>query len=199
MGYTGFSKQIINTVIKTYDPKSVIDLGAQQDYDQPNLPAPYIDGWYKDKGMEYHSVDANGENESWVKDLGVYPMEDISYDRFDLVVDAGTSEHIEQDGAFSWEAIYNCWLNKHNLLKEDGIMVSENPKTGNWPGHGFNYVSKEFYRQLEAATDYHIILLDEHPAMGNDTDGWNVICVMQKRSDKFPTFEEFQTLDLKTA
>jgi hypothetical protein len=196
MGYSGFTKQIINTVIKSYDPKTVIDLGAQQNYDQPNLPAPYIDSWYKDMGIMYMAIDLSEENGSVSLNLATDPTPDIP--KVDLVVDAGTSEHVEIDGAFSWPAIYNCWKIKHELLAEGGIMVSENPKTGNWPGHGYNYVTKEFYRRLEAATDYHIILLDEHPAMGNDTDGWNVMCVMQKKSERFPTMEEFQTFDLKT-
>lgn len=206
MGYTGFTKQVIETIIKAYDPKSVMDLGSQQDYDQPNLPAPYISGWYEGKGIAYQCIDLNGENYAHVEDLGrVIDYTSNSRDRVfsDLVVDAGTSEHVcrfEEDSdkcEFSCEAIYNCWLNKHNLLKVGGIMINENPKTGNWPGHGFNYYTKEFYRQLEAASDYQIILLDEHPAMENRIDGWNVMCVMQKKGDKFPTFEEFQQLDLK--
>lgn len=198
MGYTGFTKNIINTVVKTYDPKTVIDLGSQQDYDQPNLPAPYISGWYTEKGIEYKCIDLNGDNDSIVADLGA---EHIAFPDgpVDLVVDAGTSEHVTKEDGFSWEAIYYCWLNKHNLLKEGGIMVSENPKTGNWPGHGFNYYSKEFYRAMEAVTDYHLILLDEHPAMENRVDGWNVVCVMQKKSDRFPTLEEFIGLGIKNS
>ena len=198
MGYTGFTKRIIQTVIDNYNPKSIIDLGAQQDYDQPNLPAPYIDVWYKGMGVDYCCIDLNGENVAMILDLSEPIKRVMALDRiFTLLVDAGTSEHIGKDGSFSWQAIYNCWYNKHNILQTEGIMVSENPKTGNWPGHGFNYYTKEFYRQLEAATDYHIILLDEHPAMGNEIDGWNVMCVMQKKSDKFPTLEEFMQFDLK--
>lgn len=209
MGYTGFTKRIIETVIKTYDPKKVIDLGSQQDYDQPNLPAPYISGWYESMGIRYDCIDLNGENGAHVEDLS-HPINfmsniynDIPMGTRDIVVDAGTSEHVcaMEEGSdkceFSWEAIYNCWLNKHNLLKESGIMVNENPKSGNWPGHGFNYYTKEFYRAMEAATDYHIILLDEHPAMENRIDGWNIVCVMQKKSDKFPTLDEFKELGIR--
>jgi hypothetical protein len=204
MGYTGFTKSIINTVIKTYNSKTVIDLGSQQDYDQPNLPAPYISGWYEAEGIAYECIDLNGENYAYILDLG-YPLpEDFLTGRpsnvsryCDLVVDAGTSEHVGRNSAFSWEAIYNCWLNKHNLLKIGGTMVNENPKTGNWPGHGFNYYAKEFYRALEGVTDYHVILLDEHPAMENRSDGWNVVCVMQKKSDRFPTLEEFKELGIQ--
>lgn len=208
MGYTGFTKRIIETVIKTYDPKTVIDLGSQQDYDQPNLPAPYISHWYENMGISYSCIDLNGENGSITLNLaedffleGACDLHDIAPElvenRVDLLVDAGTSEHVGWEEQFSLAAIYNCWRNKHNLLKEGGIMVNENPKTGNWPGHGFNYYTKEFYRALEAATDYHVILLDEHPAMENRVDGWNVVCVMQKKSERFPTLEEFQQLGIQ--
>lgn len=198
MGYTGFTKNIVATVIKTYDPKSVIDLGSQQDYDQPNLPAPYISGWYEENGVAYTCIDLNRENGAIASDLGAV-MGSYLVDQADLMVDAGTSEHVGKENSFDWEAIYNCWIHKHSLLKEGGIMVNENPKTGNWPGHGFNYYTKEFYRALEAATDYHVILLDEHPAMENRVDGWNVVCVMQKKSDKFPSLEEFQQLGLQAS
>lgn len=189
-----------------------MDLGSQQNYDQPNIPAPYISDWYEenygfrkhDRDRPYRSIDLNGENQAYQLDLGQPLPEDFltgapsDVSRYsDMVVDAGTSEHVGKDDAFDWESIYNCWLNKHNLLKEGGIMVNENPKTGNWPGHGFNYYTKEFYRALEATTDYHVILLDEHPAMENRIDGWNVVCVMQMKSYKFPTLEEFRQLGIQ--
>lgn len=198
MGYTGNTKRIIQTVINTYNTKTVIDLGSQQDYDQPHLPAPYVDGWYTAQGVKYACIDLNGENGAFKIDLGL-PWLEYDEGNTDLVVDAGTSEHVGREGSFSWEAIYNCWGNKHNLLKEGGIMVNENPKTGNWPGHGLNYYTKDFYRALEAATDYHVILLDEHPAMENRIDGWNVVCVMQKKSDRFPSLEEFMKLGIQTS
>jgi hypothetical protein len=221
MGYTGNTTKIVKAIIANYSIGSVLDLGSQQNYDQPNLPAPYISQWYHDlfgfrknfPERPYYSIDTNGENDSYPLDLG-QPLPDdfIVYTntltdgepfefsrKVDLLVDAGTSEHVGKDQAFDWQAIYNCWLNKHNLLKDGGIMVNENPKSGNWPGHGFNYYTKDFYRALEAATDYHIMLLDEHPAMENRVDGWNIVCVMQKTSERFPTLEEFKELGIQTS
>ena len=205
MGVTSFDIQLLETVIKAYKPKSAIELGAQNNYAQPKLPAPYMSEWYKAKGIDYTSIDLSAENGSFTIDLSKklinqvpsFEKSNLDIGNYDLVTDFGTSEHIGTDGKFDWEAIYNCWVTKHVLLKKEGIMISENPKTGNWPGHGFNYYTKEFYRQLEAATGYKIILLDEHPAMSNITDGWNVVCIMQKVSDKFVSLEEFKSLDLR--
>jgi hypothetical protein len=204
LGYTGFTKGLIQSLIDTQDIKTVIDLGAQNNYDQPNLPAPYISEWYKEKGISYECIDLNGENGAIVWNLG----EQINLSTYvevagrgvvDLVVDAGTSEHVGKDNAFDWEAIYNCWLNKFNLCKEGGYIVSENPLTGNWPGHGFNYYTAKFYVQLQDASDLIALEAGTHPAMWNTTDGWNVYCVMKKTGGKFPDLETFKTFSLKTA
>ena len=201
MGVTSFDIPKLEKILRDYHTSTVMELGAQNRYDQPSLPAPYMRAWYDQHSVSYDSIDLSGEDGAWeldlAKDLGpVLTAEGVPF-YHDLVTDFGTSEHVGINGKFSWEAIYNCWKNKHNLLVVDGIMFSENPKTGNWPGHGFNYYSLAFYYGFCAITDYHILEVGEHAAMGNTTDGWNIYCIMQKRSEKFPTFEEFQNLDIQ--
>lgn len=193
MGYTSFTIGKIEPLL--INVKSIVDLGAQNNYAQPNLPAPYISQWYDNKHILYECIDLSGENRALAADLSELLF--VSTETFDLVVDAGTSEHVGKGGAFSWEAIYNCWLNKHNLLKIGGLMYNENPETGNWPGHGFNYHTIKFYYQLAELTDYKILDLGEHPAMGNTTDGWNVFSILKKKSEKFPTLEEFIKMDIR--
>lgn len=213
MGYTLFTKELVEKVIKDYNPKSVIDLGAQNDFSGPNLPAPYISEWYKEIGIErYMCIDLNGENFAYKLDLSKYlPVDFINFigtlsngDPFlfsrevDLVGDVGTIEHIGRDGKFDWEASYICWCNKWNLLKKGGIMVNENPKTQSWVGHGFAYFTKEFYLEMEAMYPwFRIIELGEHAACHNYKDGWNIYCVLQKTSNICISFEQFKTLPLK--
>lgn len=212
MGYTALTKQLVKELIGTYNVKSVVDLGAQNDFSGPNLPAPYISEWYRENGIgRYMAIDLNGENFSYKLDLSKPLPEDfLNYkdklsngDPFlfsrivDMVGDIGTSEHVGDDGKFGWEAIYNCWLNKHNLLKIGGIMVNENPKTGNWPAHGFNYYTRDFYMELCKIAGYNLIAIGEQAAMGNVTDGWNIFSVMEKTSEKFVSLEEFKRLPLK--
>ncbi len=194
MGYTSHTIQLIEKFVNEEFTSSpfVIDLGAQNNYSQPNLPAPYMSEWYKERGVEYLSIDINGENGSLPIDLSIPLTTNIK--QACILVDAGVSEHIEKGGKHDIEAFYNCWKIKHDLLRVSGILFSENPKTGNWPGHGYNYVSKEFYLELEKISGLEIIDLHEHPAMGNDQDGWNIVCSMVKMTDKFPTLEEFKTL-----
>lgn len=207
MGYTIFTIELLEKVIKEYNPKNVLDLGSQQLYNQPTLPAPYVDQWYKPQGIDYECIDLNGENNSRKIDLSKkrdYNISDLNwslknYHGWKLVVDAGTSEHVGDDGKFSWEAIYHCWKIKHDSLQVGGIMVNENPKTGNWFSHGYNYYTEDFYKELAEVTDYKILELGEHAAMGNFVDGWNIYCVMIKNGEKFPSLEEFKKLSIKTS
>jgi hypothetical protein len=135
---------------------------------------------------------------------------------FDLVTDFGTSEHVvagvEMKNHFFdnvsinsvyptriptddeiAEGFYWCWRNKHHLLSVDGLMINVNPETGNWPGHGYTYLTKDFYTKLAELMEYEIIHLEDHAAMGNTISGWNVCCILRKQIDRpFISFEEFQ-------
>lgn len=189
MGYTHHTISLIEPLL--HKVSSVCDLGAQNDYRFP-LPAPYTRQWYQAQGKEYLAIDLSGEDNCLALDLSqVYPFEE----KYDLLVDAGTSEHVGKNGKFNWEAIYNCWVNKHNLTGK--YQVNENPKTGNWLDHGFNYYTQDFYRNLEKLGYYRILHIGEHPAMGNTTDGWNVWVVMEKLNNDFVTLAEFKKLGIQ--
>jgi len=189
MGITDFSLLILNKYIN--EQKTVLELGAQNLYVESYPGAPYADKYYKAKGLEYTCIDLNKENNAIELDLSIKQ----TLDKYDIVTDFGTSEHVGIDGKHDTKAFYNCWLNKHNSCKIGGLIISENPKTGNWPGHGFNYVTENFYRQLAEANGYEILEIGEHPAMNNTTDGWNIYCVLRKTKDKFMTLTNFRGLE----
>lgn len=195
MGYTVFSKEKVKGIIDAINPKSVLDFGSQNDFSYPQLPAPFISEWFLSMGINYTCIDVSDENGSLVIDLTEPIKEDLG--KFPLVVDCGVIEHLEKEGKFSWYAIYNGWLNKHNLCEIGGIIYSENPKSENWGGHGFNYMVQEFYKELVEVADYELLDLGEHAACGNVTDGWNVYATLKKTGDKFPTLEQFKQLSIK--
>jgi hypothetical protein len=191
MGYTHETTKLIDPYLPHI--KSVVDLGAQNDYRVP-LPAPYTkDSYYA--GKDYEAIDISGEHGSTPLDLSV--LHKFSK-QFDLLVDAGTSEHVGTNGKHDIKAIYNCWKNKHNLVKVGGYIISENPKTGNWPGHGFNYYTEAFYLCLAQVCGYTLISVGCVAAMGNTTDGWNVYSVLQKTKEEFCTLTEFKTCGIQT-
>ena len=203
MGYTSFDIPIVESILHWHNIKFVVDFGAQNNFSQPYLPAPYMREWYEAKGIRYQAIDLNAEDGCMVLDMSEPNHDKLDSLNADLLCDMGSSEHVSDDkisygtGKFSWDHIYTCWLNKHKILKVGGIMFNENPKTGNWPGHGFNYYTQDFYRRLAQLAGYRIIMLQDHPAMMNIKDGWNVVCVMQKTAANFISLEAFKTLDLR--
>ncbi len=195
MGYTNETIARVERILNQYQINSVLDLGAQNNYSGTEQPAPYMREWYEKKGINYVSIDINGEHGALPFNLSKPITADLG--KFDLVVDAGTSEHIGEDGKFDIFAIYNCWKTKHHLLKYEGIMINENPKSGNWPGHGFNYYTEFFYRTLAGLCNYEILELGEHAAMGNVTDGWNVHSILLKKDHTFPRIEDFELCQIQ--
>lgn len=180
MGATGKSIEVINNIRVKFNPKTVCDLGAQNNYDQPKLPAPYMSEWWKSKGIkEYMSIDLSGENDSKQWNLSE-PLKTTK--TFDLVMDLGTSEHVKD--------YYQCFANMDKLCKVGGIIYKENPMTGHWPGHGFHYVTEDFYIQLAKISGYEIWKLETHYAMHNYESGGNIICVMRKIKEGFIAREE---------
>ncbi len=188
MGITGFTITLLNEALQHKRPESVCELGAQNLYDAPYPNPMYADVWYRERKMEYRCIDLNKENNAIPIDL---EKERCHLRTVDMVTDFGTSEHIRN--------YYNVWKYKHDLCNEGGTIISENPKTGNWPNHGFNYLTKEFYTQLAKKMKYEIIKLGEHPAMGNVTDGWNVYCILKKTKDNdFMNEKDFDKLSFKS-
>ncbi len=193
MGITDFSLIILNKYVKTND--KVLELGAQNLYASEFEGSPYADLYYKRKQCKYTCLDLNEENNALNLDLATK----LSLDKYNVVTDFGTSEHVGINGKHDAKAFYNCWLNKHNACEVGGLIISENPKTGNWPGHGFNYVTENFYRKLAEYNGYEILEIGEHPAMNNIENGWNIYCVLRKTQDKFMTLTNFKKLEFYTA
>lgn len=184
MGITSKTISIIEPILSQLEIKSVCDLGDQNDYRDEVIRTnpsvyPYISEWYKSKGIPYECIDLNGNNgaHKWNLDK---PLKTKS--TFDMVVDAGLSEHCHN--------YYQVLANIHKLCKVGGIIIRENPETGSWPGHGNNYITEQFYRELCEVTEYQLLHLERWPAMGNYTDGWNIIAVMQKTKEDFITKEQ---------
>lgn len=215
MGITSFSVTLLEVAIEAVRPQTVIELGSQNLYISNDPNPPFSSSWYKEKKFsEYDSIDLAGDNNSKQFDLS-YPI--LINDKYDLVTDFGSSEHVVQMSGYtsvsfhdgyinsiypSGEIInidmgyYNCWLNKFNLCKVGGAIVSENPKHGHWKNHGYSYIETGFYEKLISVSDLEIVKLGEHGAMGNWETGINVYSVLKKTGEKFPTFEEFSKLPI---
>lgn len=182
MGITATSLQRINKYLK---PESrILIVGCQNMYNTENY-----DEVAEDYFRRYHhiprSIDITGCQGAAIVDLRerqlVSPM-------YEAIFQHGTVEHI--DGQ-----IYQAFNTFHHSCLVDGIMIHENPMTGNWPGHGQHYFTEEFYVELAKACKYELLEVCSEAAMGNTTDGWNICAVLRKVVDNdFITEENFNEI-----
>lgn len=214
MGICKTDVDLLERVIKEFKPKSVIELGSQNLYIEGSDKPPFASEWYKSKSIvAYDCIDLAGDNNALKIDLS-RPMNFSC--KYDMVTDFGTSEHVVQanknhvisfhEGHINSiypdeitsieEGYYNCWLNKHKLLKIGGVMVNVNPKTENWPEHGYSYLGDFFYGMFLQISGYSIYECGSVPAMGNSETGMNVYGVILKTSEYFPPIKIFNSLPI---
>jgi SAM-dependent methyltransferase len=110
----------------------------------PRCPAKKL---YKMLGAEeYTCVDINSEHGALALDLN-YPMEDTSfYNRFDLVTDFGTNEHVFN--------VVEAYRTMHRICKPGGLIVIDQ---GVVDGNGYFLFDYSFFEGLAAANNYKII------------------------------------------
>jgi len=190
MGITKKSLDRLNNYNCLANGIIMLELGAQNIYDNDNY-GKVAKEVFEELGVLHTSIDIKPHQGAIEVDLR-QPVT-FTKKKFEVVTNFGTTEHI--DGS-----LYEGFKNIHNLCKKGGLMIHENPKTGNWPQHGFHYMTKEFYIKLANLTGYELLEVTEEAAMGNDIDGWNVCAVLRKiNSGDFISKEEFETLDYRTS
>jgi len=102
------------------------------------------------------------------------------YKKFDVITNFGTTEHVEPQ-----QGQYNCWLNVHNLLKINGIIINIVPcSNGGWEDHCRYYYNDLFFKQFEQI-GYSIL---EYKIIADR----NCFCVLKKiNNSKFLSEKEF--------
>jgi hypothetical protein len=212
MGITKSDILLIEKAIALKTIKNVIELGSQNLYLENHEKPPFASEWYEHRAISYMCIDMAGDNAALKLNLAKPAPASML---FDLVTDFGTSEHVVDTPDHAPESFhgghinsvyptrepteeeilrgfYNCWKNKHQFTKPGGLIISVNPKTRNWPAHGYTYLDKQFYLELAALMDYHVHHLEENAAMGNTESGWNIECILEKQFDEpFLPFEDF--------
>lgn len=170
----------------------MLELGAQNLYDSEHYGMVAKD-YFQSLGVIHYSVDIVPHQGSVFADLrtpwDTEPM-------YGCITNFGTTEHV--DGSL-WQAFKNI----HNCCCVDGadslgLMIHENPKTGNWPQHGHHYMTEKFYQALAVVCEYELLEVTSEPAMGNYESGWNVCAVLRKtKKSTFPDEELFNILDFR--
>ena len=174
-------------VAKIGNPCEVLELGNQIMDLQGNQGISSKEWYTKQLGIMHTSIDINGLNGALKLDL--CKAIDLKK-QFDLITDFGTIEHTEN--------LYPVFKNIFKHCKVEGYMLHKNPKTGHFPfgqGHNCNFwFSVDFWRELANSTGAEILKLEEYPIYHNPVSGMEVICILQKKKEKFISEEKFNKL-----
>ena len=152
----------------------------------PRRPAKEF--YIESLGVKEHvSIDINGEWGALPLDLTVELPEDLQ-NRFDLVTNYGTGEHVEDQ--------YMFFRNVHLVSREGGIIIHELPCAGSWPGHCHIRYTADFIRELGIVCGYstlHSVHCNKYP--GND---WTTMLQIayKKETPQFPDRTIFQQLPI---
>lgn len=129
--------------------------------------APPSRAFWESLGFEYAAVDFSGHRESLAVDLNSQSVPENMKGRFDLVINAGTTEHVaNQDNAF--RVI-------HDLAAANGVMYHEVP-SGSWDHGLINYTPKFFFRLMQYNDYRKLILRERRP------EDMTIRAALQKRS-----------------
>ncbi len=109
-------------------------------------------------GVTHTSFDLNGRDGAIAIDLGKPCTDDAWRNAFDIITNAGTTEHVEPH-----EAQYECFKNIHEWLKPGGVAVHMVPdadalqQRGAWRGHCCNYYTHAFFERLAEDSGYTLV------------------------------------------
>lgn len=174
-----------NLILK-YAPKGcrMLELGNQEMNlaDVQNISAKEH---FSGLGYNHTSIDKNGKDGALPLNLSEPIIEDLG--QFDIVTDAGTTEHVED--------LYNSLRNTFGFCAINGVMLHKNPKTGNFPGHGNHFFTLDFWKAYAKACKLDILEILEHPIYHNRDTGWECIAILKKTDNsKFLSKEEFNKI-----
>ena len=145
-----FIFKCINSNFESYSGLEMLELGNQQIKigGQRQLAKDY----FENLGFKHTSLDINGKDGAIPIDLSKLIKDRIYYNRFDVVTNSGTSEHVEP-----YEGQYECFGNIHLCTKVGGIMIHVIPEEGSFPGHCPFYYTLDFFEKLVKYNGYKII------------------------------------------
>ena len=137
------------------DVRRVVELGNKK-----NTTGVYRD-WYERRGLEYVSIDWNGEDGALPLDMRLPISCDDIGGVGDIVTNFGFSEHVAEQEA--------CWRNIHGFVGKRLCCVT--PEPGFWRSHGIPsgfpgiwYPSSDWYRDFADLNGYVMedIWVDSH-------------------------------------
>lgn len=174
-----------NELILKHAPKggSVLELGNQI-MNLENVQDISAKEYYTSLGFAHTSIDQNGKDGAIAVDLS-NPIDSLG--QFDIITDMGTTEHVSD--------LYECLCNVLKHCKEGTMIIHKNPKTGNFPGHGYHFFTLEFWAAYAQLCKLSIIEIYPHAIYHNITDGYECIAILKYTSESIiPSKDDFETI-----
>ena len=105
-------------------------------------------------GFEYICCDVDRRPKTLYIDFNALDFDQTLYGRFDLVMNAGTTEHLANPVA--------AFFLMHHLCKVNGILYNEVPLSG-WLNHGLNNLTPKFWHTIQWINDYRVLWAEAKP------------------------------------
>lgn len=136
--------------------------------------------YFESIGIKCLTIDITECNDSVKIDLRK-PMMKYFHNRFDIILNAGTTEHVT-----TLDGQYQAFKNVHDCAKDGGIMIHFVPflgRSGEKHGHcEFNY-ELEFFRTLAKLNNYKVFDINVYRKGTNKI--YCKICLQKKNNDDF--------------
>ena len=179
LGYFKNSKSVIeigsqNLHLNIADLKDLFDTAGLNNNLEENFPdvknwpfSPKCQSKYLWEAMginDYKCIDMDGENNAIVHDLNKPFGDKSKFNKFDIVTDFGSCEHVFNVG--------ECYKTMHNLTKPNGyIIIAQATLKGN----GYFKFDQSFFEGIAAANNYNVIYNSYLITTGSKTKSgsWN--------------------------
>jgi hypothetical protein len=172
--YLHFLESIVSEIHPPAAGIEMLELGDQLIIDggSTRLARDYFLGL----GIQYTSIDIHGLNGAVRKNLNKPQQFESWRERFDIVTNIGTSEHVAKQ--------YECFQTIHNVTRQNGLMVHIVPlaESTKWQNHSPYAYTHDFFKRLADANGYLILkqeTIDES------------VAIVLKRAGEFKTGREF--------
>lgn len=155
--YLEYMQDCIEGSLGGMDGKTMLELGDQLIFGD-DVPEKTGKEYFQNRGLFHISIDLNADNGALPFDLARPIREKRFTGRFDVVTNAGTTEHVEPH-----RAQYECFENIHGFLRVGGIAihivpdVDELEQHGLWKDHCNNYYSHRFFEMLAEQNGYALL------------------------------------------
>jgi hypothetical protein len=154
--FAKFIDDTIKTHFQSTNKLKMLELGDQIFWEKGKPISLTGKKYFSDMGIDHVSVDLNGLNESVIKDLR-NPQDFTEFkNKFDIITNAGTTEHVEP-----FESQIVCYGILHDCLKVNGLFIHILPDAsevdGMWKNHCKFYYSLELFTNMASEFNYQIL------------------------------------------